>query len=506
MKTPGGHDRLLPRWALVSALAPAVVVVMVVPGAVGLTHFTYLQLVLGQVLAGCASTTASGPQEPPAPPQSLVDRWQAPLPAGGGDIAGWWARFDDPLLPALVRAAQAASPTLASAAARIERARATRVTAGAGLLPAVDGVGSVSQGRGVLGMPVAGQASLGVQAAWEVDLFGGVAAGRDAAQARLEGAQAAWHDAQISVAAEVATSYAAFRACEAQRTQTEADADSRAQTARLTELSANAGFTAPADAALARASAAQGRNQAASQRAACDTQLKSLVELTDTPEAELRQRLAARTAQVPLPPTLAMPTVPAALLARRPDVAEAARNVLAAAGDRVRAQAAERPRLSLNGALAAATLRSAGSTFSGSTWSLGPLSVTFPLFDGGAAAANTRATRTEYDAAVAVYQGQLRRALREVEAALVALQSSSDREADARSAAQDFEASLRATEARQKGGLASLFDLETARRNALLSQSALTDLQRERAVAWISLYRALGGGFDATALNTAAAR
>jgi outer membrane protein TolC len=209
---------------------------------------------------------------------------------------------------------------------------------------------------------------------------------------------------------------------------------------------------------------------------------------------------------VPVPPTLAVPAVPSALLARRPDVAEAARNVLAAAGDRVRAQAAERPQLSLSGSISAATLRSAGTTLTGSTWSIGPLQVTFPLFDGGAAAANTRATRAEYDAAVAAYQGQLRRALREVEAALVALQSSSDREADARGAAQDFEISLRATEARQKGGLASLFDLEAARRSALVAQGALTDLQRERAAAWISLYRALGGGFDAAALTTAAAR
>ena len=472
-----------------------------------------LSLALSSAFSGCASTPGTGPQEPPAPPQTRADRWQAPLPAGGGetgadidaDIARWWQRFDDPLLPPLVRAAQAASPTLASAAARIERARATRVAAGAGLLPSVNAVGSANQGRRVLGVPVAGNASLGLQAAWEIDLFGGGAAGRDAAQARLEGAQAGWHDVQVSVAAEVATSYASLRACEAQRTQAEADAESRAQTARLTDLSARAGFTAPADAALARASAAQGRNQAVSQRAACETQLKSLVELTDTPEAELRQRLAGRTAQVPVPPTLAVPTLPAALLSRRPDLAEAARNVLAAAGDRVQAQAAERPCLSLSGALAAATLRSAGATTTGSTWAIGPLSVTFPLLDGGAAAAATSAARAEYDAAVAVYQGQVRRALREVEAALLALQSSSERQADASSAAQDFEASLRATEARQKGGLASLFDLEAARRSALAAQSALTDLQRERVAAWIALYRALGGGFDAAALNTAAA-
>jgi NodT family efflux transporter outer membrane factor (OMF) lipoprotein len=449
------------------------------------------------LLAGCA--TAPGPAA--APPTTLPTQWQAALPPadGSAELADWWRRFDDPLLPSLINAAQAASPTLASAAARVAQARATRASAGAALLPALNAVGSASQGRSQLGFPVAANASLGLQASWEIDLFGAVAAGRDAAQARLDGARAAWHDAQIAVAAEVATSYAALRGCEAQLVQTRLDADSRAETARLTELSAKAGFTAPADAALARASAAQARTQAVAQRAACDTQLKSLVELTDIAEPDLRQRLAARTAQVPVAQALAVKVLPAELLAQRPDLAEAARRVVAAAGDQAQASAREKPQLTLSGNIAGAALRSGGETTSGTTWSFGPLQVSFPLFDGGARRAATASAQAAYDEAVAAYRGQVRRAVREVETSLVSLQASAEREADARLAAQDFEASLRATEARQKGGLASLFDLETARRNAVAAQSALIDLQRERTAAWISLYRSLGGGWtDAT--------
>jgi hypothetical protein len=91
----------------------------------------------------------------------------------------------------------------------------------------------------------------------------------------------------------------------------------------------------------------------------------------------------------------------------------------------------------------------------------------------------------------------VRRAVREVETALVALDATGRQEVDALAAARDFEASLRATQARQKGGLASVLDLETARRNAVQAQSALIELQRERASAWIALYRALGGGWTA---------
>jgi outer membrane protein TolC len=91
-----------------------------------------------------------------------------------------------------------------------------------------------------------------------------------------------------------------------------------------------------------------------------------------------------------------------------------------------------------------------------------------------------------------------------VEAALVALESATQRETDATSAARDFEVSVRATAARQRAGLASLFDLEAARRSAVSAQSVLIDLQRERAAAWISLFRALGGGWDASTLSAAA--
>lgn len=478
----------------------------------------------GLVLAACLTGCASGPaphadRQAEAPP--LAAAWQAPLPPAGATSANnpsstataaapqdatTWARFNDPLLPGLIAAAQQASPSLAAARARIERARATRAAAGAALLPALDAVATATQGRSMPRGGATASATLGLQAAWEIDLFGGGAAGRDAAQARLQGAQAALAGAVLAVAAETASSYVDLRACEALSVQTQADAQSRGETARLTELSARAGLTPPADAALARAAAAQARNLVVSQVAACDTLVKSLVELTDGAEPALRRQLAPRSAVLPQPGDLSLAdTLPAALLARRPDLVEAERNVMAAAGDRGQAQAREKPSLSLSGALAGGVGRSSGITVSGATWSFGPLVVDFPLFDGGRRVADSAAAQAAYDDAVAQYRGLARRAVREVESALVALQSSRQRQADALSAAQDFEASLRATAARQQGGLASLFDLEAARRNAVTAQSALIDLQRERAVAWIGLVRALGGGWDASTLSAAAA-
>lgn len=460
------------------------------------------------LLAGCATAPPSASPAPVVSPAA----WQAPLPHGGAStaLARWWMQFNDPVLTDLQQAAQQASPSLSAAQARIQRARATLTGAEGGNLPRLDAVGSASVGRQMPGQPSSRSASLGLQASWEQDILGAIGLDRnhdeDAAQARLEAAQAGWHDARVSVAAEVASSYTALRACEAQLVQSRLDVASRSETARLTEQSAQAGFSAPADAALVRAGVAQTRSQMLVTQTQCETLVKSLVEVTDLPEVDLRRRLAPRSAQLPTTPSLAVSALPATLLAQRPDLAEAARNVVAAAGDQSLSQARERPQVSLSGSWGGIRLSGGDSPRSqGAIWSVGPLAVSFPLFDSGARAANTQAARADYENAVAQYQALARRAVREVEVALVTLDTTAQREVDALAAARGFEASLVATQARQRVGLANVLDLETSRRIALQAQSALIELQRERTVAWISLYRALGGGWDPASLTTAAA-
>jgi outer membrane protein TolC len=125
----------------------------------------------------------------------------------------------------------------------------------------------------------------------------------------------------------------------------------------------------------------------------------------------------------------------------------------------------------------------------------GTIDAIYQPINNGVYRAGFATQQAAYDEAVAQLQGGVRRALREVETALVALDATAARERDVMAAATDFEASLTATEARQRGGLASLLDLEAARRNALLARSTVIELQRERTTAWIALYRSLGGGW-----------
>jgi outer membrane protein, multidrug efflux system len=473
-------------------------------------HLSLTAITLAALLAGCAALPGTKPapsRDVPALAAPVTPaQWQAPLPHEGSitDLSRWWQQFDDPLLAELISSAQTASPSLASARSRIEQARATRVASGAALGPSASVGASASRGKQDLSAPVGTALGASLQASWELDLFGANAAGRDAAQARLDGAQASWHDARVSVAAEVASSYLALRACEAQLAQTQLDSRSRSETARLTELTAKAGFQAPANASLARASAAQGNANLAQQRAACELGVKGLVALTGLPEPTLRERLAATTARIPQPASIAVNRVPAEALAQRPDVVAAGRELVAASADVSQAQAQRLPSISLAGNIGPARFETGAGSLSGTLWSIGPVAVSLPLFDGGRRRANADAAQARYDEAVAVYQGRLRNSVREVEEALVRLQSTAERNGDAQTASEGFEASYRATEARFKGGLASLFELEDSRRTAVQAQAALIDLQRERVAAWIALYRALGGGWSAAATTQAA--
>lgn len=447
----------------------------------------------------------------PRPPQSIAfeapDRWHAPLPHDGrlADLQRWWDQLGDPALAELIAAAQAASPTLADAGSRIAQARATRAAAAAALLPSVDAVGSASRGNLETAIPGAATvAQVGVQSAWELDLFGGLSAGREAAQARLAAAEAGWHEARVAVAAETANSYLGWRTCQRQLAVAANDARSRAESSRLIQLSTEAGFTAPANAALARASAAESAARETQQRAACETEFKALVAMTAMPEAALRGKLAAAWTEPPLSLLAAVPPLPAQLLAQRPDVFGAELEVAAASADVGAAEAERFPRLSLAGSIAVGAVRFGGDTTDAQTWSIGPLAVSLPLFDAGRRAANTEAAQARYEAAAAQYRARVRQAVREVEQALVSLDSARSRQADAQIAAEGYRTSFNAIEARYRAGLASLVELEDARRTLLAAETALVGLHREGLAAWVALYRAAGGGWRRDEAATAA--
>jgi NodT family efflux transporter outer membrane factor (OMF) lipoprotein len=459
-----------------------------------LTQLSALSLAL--VLSGCANL-----MPPTQVDAQVAPQWQAPLPHQGTVVAltQWWQQQGDPLLVELIDAAQAVSPSVAQALARVDGARATRAAANAALLPSLDASVTASRGVNQPNVPVATSQTMGLQAAWELDLVGANRAVSRAADAQVQGMQAQWHDARVSVAAEVANSYYNLSTCSQLLALARQDAASRQETARLAELSAKAGFTAPANAALARASAADGNSRVTQQTAACELDTKALVALTGLAEPDLKKKLLTALMKPAQAAPFSIASVPAQTLTQRPDVFAAERDVIVASAQVGHAKAQRLPHLSLNGSIGALRTTSQGSTTSLDTWSFGPLALSLPLFDGGQRAANVTAAEANYTQAVAVYRGRVRQAVREVEEALVKLQSADARKQDAQTAAVGYADSLQATQTRYSQGLSSLVELEDARRNSLAAQSAQLSLAGERNQTWVALYRALGGGFDASA-------
>lgn len=426
--------------------------------------------------------------------------WQQPLPHDGDpvELVSWWSQFKDPVLVELVEQSQKQSNSMAQAALRIAQARALLVTADGAALPVLNAAGAVSRGTFQLGGPVilATTAQAQLQAGWEIDLFGGLARGSEAARARLAAQVANWHEARISVSADTASLYTNYRSCEQLAQIARVDAQSRARTASLTQELAQTGFQAPANAALARASAAEGQSRYVAQRAECDLLVKALVALTAIPEPELRSRLSKGARVLPQPALPVVQRVPAQVLLQRPDVAAAERELAAASADIGVREADRFPRLSLLGNIGPLSFETAAGSISATSWSIGP-SLSLPIFDGGRRAANVETAKIAYEVAATHYRTQARRAVREVEEALVRLDSLNQREGESLKASKGYRESLQAAQERYKFGLASILDLEETRRLSVNADNILANVRRERVNAYIALYRAVGGGWDA---------
>jgi len=456
---------------------------------------------LATSLLGACATSAP----PPAISPTVPAVWYAPpLPHGGSsaDLAHWWARLNDPVLANWQALAQGQSPSLAEARSRLFAARAQLrgEQSGRGLQAAA--VASAS--RSVqLGQPLASMLGAGVQASWALDLWGGAQAGVDAAQARQDAAGASWHAARVLVAAELAGLYYRQRLCRVQQQVVQDDRDSRAVTARATAQSEGAGLTAPAVAALARASAAEAASRYQQQRQVCEQQIKSLVALTGLAEPALRAQLA-QAPGLPAGPTLdallGVAAVPAEVLRQRPDVFRAQRALVAAAELVGVARAALLPSLNLSGNVLVGRGSSGGLDASFNTWSVGPFALSLPLSGRGALQAGVDSAQAGYESAAVAYAATLRNAIAEVERTLVALAALREQQSSSAIALAGYTQSFTGTEARFRVGFASLNELEDARRLKLNADSSAVALQQNRIQAWIDLYLALGGGFDPTQL------
>lgn len=436
-----------------------------------------------------------------APTPNVSEAFFAPLPHNGelSNLKTWWQQFDDPLIAELIIQAQEHSPTLTQALARINQARANLGEARGGQYPSLDLNAAAKRSKDGASLDgitsgISSTKTLGADASWEIDLFGGRRKASDAAKARLSARQADWHDSRVSLAAEVANALVNYRSCTQIVKILQEDLNSRTQTQQLIKLKIKAGFSAPADGVLIDASTADARQRLVAQNAQCDLIIKELVALTDLPEKELRNKIGKKVA-LPRPREFVVNSVPAQIISQRPDIASAERELAAASADINVAEANRYPKITLLGSIGTARLSADGIQTESGTWSFGP-SISLPIFDGGRRKALAEATQARYEEMDAIYRQKVRFAVREVEQALVRLDATVKREQDALSSVENYERFLKASENSYKNGNSNLLDLEEARRTLLSARQVVVTIQSERVAAWISLYKAVGGGWD----------
>ncbi len=422
--------------------------------------------------------------------------------------ANWWRSFDDPLVVALVDRAIANNTDLAQARARIEQSRAAARSAGAALLPALGATGAattLSQSRDTaigritqaIGAPRGStEYAIGTQASWEVDLFGGVRRGREAARDDLAATEVDAGALAVAVAAETADAYLTLRAFQARLAVASDQARNEALLASLVRQRFDHGVAAEREVNRTVAQLEGVRAAMAPLRAGIEAQLNRLdVLVGDPPGSNRAQLIEAR--PVPVAPLPEGSADPVELLRRRPDVVAAERR-LAASNARVGVAIADYyPHLSLSGLLGVASLGTGNLFSGGAVEASGGAGLRWRLFDFGRIDAEVAGARGREAEALAAWRGSVLAAAEDVETALARLKEAHvERAGLEREVAALDRARGQAREA-YTGGVVGLIEVIDAERETLSVSDRLAFVRAAEARAAISAYRALGGGWQA---------
>lgn len=507
------------------------------PRVLSLTLFASVALTL---LAGCTV----GPDYR-TPDTEMPQGWasgdvtaastQPALATGApADVAQWWRAFNDPVLDSLVERAVADNLDLGQATARVRQARVARGIASAALFPTVDvsggyrrsdsgpgddagndfnlptdtdgdgipdgnengngtGTGTGSRSSGDDGPRGLYQA--GFDAAWEVDVFGGIRRDVEAAEAEIDTAVEDRRDVLVTLVSEVAINYVDLRSFQRRLAIARRNIEAQQRSARITRKVFAAGLRGPLDVANADALVASSLSEIPSLEASERQTVYTLgVLLGQAPGALLAE--LSPPADIPVAPAEVPIGLPSELLRRRPDIRRADARLHAATARVGVATADLFPRFSLTGSLGLQSER-VGSLTSGDNWqwSFGP-SVTWPLFDAGRIRSNIAVQDAATEEALLAYRATVLIALQDVETSLVALTKEQQRRTFLVDAAAANRDAVRLSEVLYGGGETDFLNVLSAQRSLFGSEDALVQSDRTIAINLISLYKALGGGWE----------
>lgn len=461
--------------------------------------------VLALTTQGCAGFPQTGPDYAP-PETSIPDHWTGPAErvSYAAPNAQWWRVFNDPVLDGLIADGFAHNYDLAVLRANLRKARALRDKAAGRLQPTVDAsAGAQLLSRSENGLIPANDLvgleadtdlyDAGFDAVWEIDLFGGKRRAVEAAEARLEASAIGLESAQLSLAAEIARTYAEFIALDRQRDLHLSIVAALEQSEKLAQLRLDAGAARRSD--LDRATADLLRAQALVPSIEADLKAAAyrLAVLTGVRPDQLAARFEPGASSASFDMDAIDIGSPAELLRARPDVRQAERVLAAETADIGVAQADLLPRLTLFAAGGVESIDFSdlfnAASFAGN---IGPR-LTLPVFGRKSLKAGVEAERAEAEAALAAYRQTVLRALEEAESALVRYDRARDIVGRLEYARESAARELAAAQERFNGGEADYSAV-------LESQAALSEIdlelsgaRRSLRVHAISLMKSVGG-------------
>lgn len=469
--------------------------------------------------ASCLAVLAGGcvPNLGPAPKLTTAQDYATRRSLEAVDAAwpsdDWWTAYGDPQLNSLIQLALKDAPDLREAEARVRAAQGQVEQNASRLLPNANATGSIKETRieQSIGLPsqVAGYlpqgwnpfVQLGASLNWQLDFFGRNRAALAAATSQRDAARADAASARLQVATAVATSYASLSQLYADRDQAEQALKVRQQTLTLVGQRLQNGL--------------ETRGEFSQQNATVPV-AQSDIDRLDLQILQTRHQMAAllgkgpdagldiaRPGAVTLRPLGLPSNLPADLLGRRPDIVAARLRAEAARHQEKSAKADFYPSINLAASYTQLSLRPQD-LFSHNILigQVGP-ALSLPLFDGGQRRGAYRAARAEYEVAVAEYDKTLANALKEVADAVAAQRSLAKQITDAQSSLKSSDDAYQVALARYRGGLSPYLNVLTAENAVLQARRTLADLDAQALSLDVALVRALGGGFQTSAIATA---
>ncbi len=456
-------------------------------------------------LTACASTDTRLPAvDVPVPTTTHV--------AG---IEQWWTQFNDPQLTTLIDEALTANLDLRLAVARIDEARANLRLARSSLYPSLDADFGASRARrsqstdfAFPGPQISNTFSGGLQAAYEVDLWGRLASGRNAAQAQLLATRYSAETVRTSLAAQVASTYFSLRAFDAELQIARDTLGTRAENIKLQKQRFDAGLVSEYEVRLSEAE----RSSVAAvipalERAIAQTEA-ALAVLAGRSAREVYTPMVARGKELAtIAAALEVPAgLPADLLARRPDIQQAEANLLAASARIDEARAQYFPSLILTGRFGGES-SDLTDLFSAPArvWSIAG-NLLQPIIGAARIGAQVDAATSRRDQAEIGYVQSVQAAFRDAHNALIAHRSAREVFVAQDERRTQLIDALRLSDLRYKSGYSSFIDVLDNQRNLLDAERARVNALRDRQTALVDLYKALGGGWSPEIFTQTSAR